>query len=147
MTYRKLRGISVKIMSISFICYPLVPCVTTDQVTGMLWKLAPFCTKISSRRSVILVGFSIPVSVFSSFTLFCLFIFGCLENKSKRYECHLSYCDKERHPKAKNTQLKRNLTLVSVWCKNIYVEIHLSWIYIFYQRSTIICMAIWRLSH
>ena len=49
-THRKLRGISVKIMSISFIWYLVVHCMTTGLVTGMLWKLASSCTNFSSYR-------------------------------------------------------------------------------------------------
>ena len=50
LTHRKLRGISGKIMSISFIWCLVVACVTTGLVTGLPSKLDSSCRKISSQR-------------------------------------------------------------------------------------------------
>lgn len=50
LTHRKLRGISGKMKSISFIWWLVVACVTTGLVTVLLSKLDSSCRKNSSRR-------------------------------------------------------------------------------------------------
>ena len=50
LNHRKLRVISGKIVSLSFIWCLVVACMTTGLVTGLVWKLAPSCKKTFSRR-------------------------------------------------------------------------------------------------